>query len=39
MNPPGSLTCSKVDWEKLYSSKLKLCLAEDRQTMEVSGAA
>lgn len=22
-------TCSKVDWEKLYSSKLKVCLADD----------
>lgn len=25
------LTCSSVDWEKLYSSKLKVCLAEDEE--------
>lgn len=25
-------TCSKVDWEKLYSSKLKVRLAEDTET-------
>lgn len=27
----ASPTCSKVDWEKLYSSKLNVCLAEGKK--------
>lgn len=28
-----TLTCSNVHWEKLYSSKLNVCLAENKNTL------